>query len=306
MRRTMVVLLSVALLVALVAPQAAAAEAEAQVVIAGDVDVPRGTTVGDVVVVDGRVSVAGRVDGDVISVSGPVRVAGTVDGSISAVSDRVTLLPGARVTGDLRYGDERPVIARSATVGGEVSDEGWSELADFPWGAVGAVGWWLAVSISTLVLGLVLLALAPRAADAAVETARTRLGVSLAWGAGLFVGLPVVAVVALITLIGIPLGLGLLLALIPLAGLGYVTTGYLLGRLLLKDAPGRIAAFLVGWGVLRILAIVPFLGVLAWLAAIVVGLGVLLVTLWRTRAPAGAPAPAGSGPVPTGPQSAPG
>jgi hypothetical protein len=302
MRRTIVVLLSAVLLLALGVPQAAAADA--QVVISGDVNVPRGSTVGDIVVVDGSVDVAGRVDGDVIAVSGPVRVAGTVDGSISAVSDRVTLLPGARVTGDVRYGDERPAIARSAKVGGEVSDEGWSELADFPWGAVGAVGWWLAVSISTLVLGLVLLALAPRAADAAVDTARTRLGVSLAWGAGLFFGLPLVAVVALITLIGFPLGLGLLLALIPLAGLGYVTTAYLLGRVLLKDAPGRIASFLVGWGLLRVAAIVPFLGVLAWLAAIVVGLGVLLVTLWRTRAPAVGPAPAGSGRVPTGPHSA--
>lgn len=297
MRRMIVLLLGV-LLVALVVPQAAAADPQDQVVISGDVNVPRGATVGDVVVVDGSVSVAGRVDGDVIAVSGPVRVAGTVDGSISAVSDRVTLLAGARVTGDVLYGDERPSIARSATVGGEVSDEGWQELADFPWGVVGAVGWWLAVSISTLVLGLVLLALAPRAADAALETARTRLGVSLAWGAALFFGLPLVAVVALITLIGIPLGLGLLLALIPLAGLGYVTTGYLLGRLLLKDA-SRIAAFLVGWAVLRAIAIVPFLGVLVWLVGIVIGLGILLVTLWGTRAPRGAPAPPRSSPAPT-------
>lgn len=305
MRRTTVLLLAAFLLLALVVPQAASA-ADPQVVISGDVNVPRGSTVGDVVVVDGSIDVAGRVDGDVVAVSGPVRVAGTVDGSVSAVSDRVTLLPGARVTGDLRYGDERPLIARSATVGGEVSDESWADMTDFPWGVIGAVGWWLAVSVSTLVLGLVLVALAPRAADAAVDTARTRLGVSLAWGAGLFFGLPLVAVVALITLIGIPLGVVLLLALIPLAALGYVTTGYLLGRALLKDSPGRIATFLVGWGLLRVAAVVPFLGVLAWLAGIVVGLGVLLVTLWRTRAPGRAQAQAGSGPVPAGPQGAPG
>ena len=74
---------------------------------------------------------------------------------------------------------------------------------------------------------------------------------------------------------------------------------YLLGRLLLKDAPGRIAAFLVGWGILRVVAIVPFRGVLVWLAGIVVGLGVLLVTLWGTRAPRGAPAPPRSSPAPS-------
>jgi hypothetical protein len=85
MQRTIVVLLAAVLLVALAAPQATAADAEYQVVISGDVNVPRGATVGDVVVVDGSVSVGGRVDGDVIAVSGPVRMAGTVDGSITGV-----------------------------------------------------------------------------------------------------------------------------------------------------------------------------------------------------------------------------
>ena len=65
-------------------------------VISGDVNVPAGKTVGDVVVIDGAVNVGGRVDGDVVAISRPVRVPGTVDGSVSAVSSRVTLLPSAR------------------------------------------------------------------------------------------------------------------------------------------------------------------------------------------------------------------
>jgi hypothetical protein len=240
--------------------------------------------VGDVVVVDGAVNVGGRVDGDVVAVSGPVRIAGTVDGTISAVSDRVTLLPTARVTGDVQYGDESPRVLPGATVDGKVSDEGWDQFNDFPWGVVSAVAWWLAVSISTLVLGVVLLALAPRAADAAFGAARTAIGPVIGWGAALFVGLPIVAVIALITLVGIPLGLGLLLALVPLGALGYVTACYLLGRRLVKEPHSRMVAFLAGWGILRVLAIVPFLSTLAWLAAVIVGLGALLVALWRARA----------------------
>jgi hypothetical protein len=291
MRRTILTLLPVLVLVGLIVAQpAAAADPQDQVVISGDVNVPRARTVGDVVVVDGSVAVAGRVEGDVIAVSGPVRVSGTVDGTITAVSDRVTLLPRARVTGDVFYGDERPVIAASATVGGEVSDEGWADAADFPWGVVGAVAWWLMVTVSTLVLGLILIALAPRAADAVIATARERLGLSLAWGAGLFVGVPIVAVIALVSLVGIPLGVGLLLALVPVAGLAYVTACYVLGRTLLKDPAGRIPAFLAGWAVLRAVALIPVAGILAWVAAIVVGVGVLVVATWRARGPQPAPA----------------
>jgi cytoskeletal protein CcmA (bactofilin family) len=300
MPRTILLLLLVLVLVGLTAAQpAAAAGPQDQVVISGDVNVPRDRTVGDVVVVDGSVAVAGRVEGDVIAVSGPVRVAGTVDGTITAVSDRLTLLPGARVTGDVFYGDERPVIASSATIGGKVSDEGWADAADFPWGAVGAVAWWVMVTASTLVLGLILVALAPRAADAVVAAARERLGLSLAWGAGLFVTVPILAVIALASLVGIPLGVGLLLALVPVAGLAYVATCYVLGRTLLKDPAGRIPAFLVGWAVLRAAALIPFAGILAWVAAIVVGVGVLVVATWRARGPR--PAPASPSPPSTSP-----
>lgn len=284
MRRYVPLLILSMLFVSL--PQTAAAkdDPQDQVVISGDVNVLPGRTVGDVVVVDGAVNVGGRVEGDVVAVSGPVRVAGTVDGTISAVSDRVTLLPTARVTGDVQYGDESPRVLPGATVDGKVSDEGWDQLNDFPWGVVGAFAWWLAVSISALVLGLVLLALAPRAADAAFGAVQTAIGPVIGWGAVLFVGLPIVAVVALITLVGIPLGLGLLLALVPLGALGYVTACYLLGRRLVKEPRSRMVAFLAGWGILRVLAIVPFLSTLAWLAAVIVGLGALLVALWRARA----------------------
>jgi len=38
-----------------------------------------------------------------------------------------------------------------------------------------------------------------------------------------------------------------------------------------------------GWGILRVLALVPILGGLVWFAAVVVGLGALLVAIWRAR-----------------------
>jgi hypothetical protein len=296
-RRFLLLLLPLVLLI-LVLPDAARADGpQDQVVISGDVNVPPGRTVGDVVVIDGAVNIAGRVDGDVVAVSGPVRVLGTVDGSISAVSDQVTLLPGARVTDDVLYGDEKPVIAPAASVGGEVSDEGWAGVTDFPWGVVGPFAWWLAVTLSTLVLGIVVLALAPRAEDGAYEAARTSIGPVLGWGILLLIGLPIVAVIALATLVGIPLGIGLLLALLPLAGLAYVTSAYLLGRRLVKPPTSRFLAFLAGWGILRVVALVPFLGTLVWIAAVIVGLGALLVALWRSRTPTTPTPAAGPSPV---------
>jgi cytoskeletal protein CcmA (bactofilin family) len=287
----------VAALLLLALTTAAGAQAKSskdQVVLSGSVDIAPGQTVGTVVSVDGPVNIAGHVTGDVVAVSGPVRISGRVDGTVTLVSQRGILAPSAIVGGDLLYGDERPSIAAGARVNGKISDEGWSDLAGPGFGIVGHLLVWLTVSLSSLFLGLALLGFAPRAADGALATARDRLGISAAWGAGLFLGLPVLAVFAVVTLFALPLGLALLCALLPLAAVGYVTTAWLLGnRVGRPGGGGSIPKFLVGWVILRLLALIPFVGALVWLAATALGLGVLAVTAWRRghyERPATAPA----------------
>ena len=270
--------------VALAAP-ATAAGARDQVVITGSVVVGPRQTVGDVVIVDGPVTILGRVTGDVVVVHGRVRIlGGRVAGDVSDVSDRIVLSRGARVGGDLNYVDERPVVAPGAVVGGETKKFDAGDTFPLSGFAV-LLAVWLAVSVSSLLLGLALLAFAPRAADAADAVRRDAPGPSIGWGALLVFGLPILAVLALVTLIGIPLGAGLLLALVPIYAVGYVTGAWLLGRRILRPATSRFVAFLVGWAILRVVALIPIAGALGWLAATVFGLGALIVAAWRARRP---------------------
>jgi cytoskeletal protein CcmA (bactofilin family) len=270
--------------VALAAP-ATAAGARDQVVISGSVVVGPGQTVGDVVIADGPVTISGRVRGDVVVAHGRVRIlGGRVAGDVTNFSDRTVLSRGARVGGDLNYGDERPVVEPGAVVGGETKKFDVGDAFPLSGFAV-LLAVWLAVSVSSLLLGLALLAFAPRAADATDTVGRDAPGPSIGWGALLVFGLPILAVLALVTLIGIPLGAGLLLALVPIYAVGYVTGAWLLGRRILKPATSRFVAFLVGWAILRVVALIPIAGGLGWLAATVFGLGALIVAAWRARRP---------------------
>ena len=274
------------ILTALVAALVLAAPAHAgddQIVITGDVDVPRGQTVGDVIVVDGSVRIQGRVTGDVVAVSAPVRINGPVEGDVVGVAERVVIGPGGRVGGDLSYGDEDPVITVPGAVSGKTEkldfDEFITPLSTFAaWIAL-----WLAMSVSTLLLGLALLWLAPRSLEAALEIARTATGPAIGIGLAVFFGLPAVAVLLMITLLGLPLGIALLLALLPIYAIGYTTSAFLLGRAIVKPPTSRFLAFLAGWGILRVIALVPGLGILAWFGAAVFGLGALGIALWRSR-----------------------
>lgn len=275
---------------------AATAKGDDRIVIKGPVRIAKGETADDVVVIRGAVTVAGRVRGDLVVISGKLRIGGRVDGDVLTVADRARLGPHARLGGDLRYVDKRPIVPRSARVAGKVKRVNAGKIAA-PLGVGVAIGFWVAVSISTFLLGLLLLLAAPRAADATQEAAGARLGPSFGWGLLLFFGIPIVAVLALVTIVGSPLGVGLLLALLPLYAIGYTTAAWLLGRRLVGPPRGRVASFLAGLAILRVLALIPVLSSLVWFIATVIGLGALLITLRRARSGVVA-APAGPSPEP--------
>src|SRR6266545_1651003 len=200
------------------------------------------------------------------------------------LSGRAELGSGARVTGDVVSRDA-PVVASGATVGGTIrrlqTNPRWDQ---FGW--VGRFAFWLAVSVSTLVVGLVMLWLVGRGAGRILEAGRTRIGASIGWGLLVFFGLPIVAILALVTVVGIPLGIGVLAALGLIYALGYCASAWVLGRLILRTRTAWVVAFLLGWAILRAVALIPILGGLVWFAAAVFGLGTLVVAIWQGRAAA--------------------
>lgn len=266
-----------------------------EIVFSGTVRVPHGEHADRVVIGDGRVDIRGHVDGVILAVDARVHIGrgAVVDGKVISIARRVVVDPGATLNNDLIYVDKKPHVARGATVYGDVRRASVRDL----WfgGLLVHAAVWIAFTLSSLALGLILIWLIPATAfRAAFRAARDRTGPAIAWGIGLFVGLPLAAVAAVLTLVGIPLGLLMLLALLPIYAIGYVASAFVLGRAVTSARRGTVAAFLAGWGILRAVAVVPGVGSLAWLAATVFGLGVLTVALWRSR-----------GPVETQPETAP-
>lgn len=299
-------------LAVLIAPGFAQAANE-QIVIKGDVNVARGEVASDVVVASGDVNIAGTVTNDVVAFSGKIRVSGTVEGDLVALSEPIVLTRGARVDGDVIYGAEPPIVAPGARVGGEQREFDQSDLGSEIGQTALVLGVLLLIglALSTLLIGLVLLWLFPRAADSLLAPANDRIGRSIGWGVALSFGLPILAILLLITVIGIPVGGFILLALLPLYAVGHVTSQWLLGRTIVKAPRARWVSFLAGWAILNVAALVPFLGALVGLAATVFGLGVLAVTASQaggagpppatpTPAPAAGP-PSGGAPVPPPP-----
>jgi len=258
------------------------ANSDDQVILTGGLVVPEGETAKTAVVFNGDVLIAGTVSETLVVFNGRTEITGTVDEDVVVFNGSVVLRSGARVGGDV-VSRQAPQIEDGATVEGSIDDlqKRW-DYWDITF--VGRLGWWLAYTVSTLVLGLVLLMLARGLDPASIRALRDRLGATIGFGVLWFVLLPIVAVLLLVTIVGIPLGLFLLFGLGLVYSIGYVVGGLAIGRLVVKEPTSRYLAFLAGWGALRVLALVPFLGGIAWLVGTVLGLG----TLWvAARAPSG-------------------
>ena len=273
------------------------------VVFTGALVVPTGTAVGDAIIFNGDATIDGDVRGNVIATNGDVTVSGNVSEDVFSLNGRVTLTGEAVVGGDItsRF---TPVIASTATFDGRIRSARGFDVDVGGLTTVSRILVWLATTVSSFLLGLLLVLFVPRAAEAVARTAAVKLGASIGFGFLMLVGIPIAAVIAIGVLLGIPLGVGVLLALGLLYWLGYTAGAYALGRRLISGPGKSMLAFLAGWGILRGLALIPVLASLVWLAATVWGLGALVIAAraaGRPTADAAGVAGAGIPPVPPPP-----
>jgi hypothetical protein len=264
--------------------------------VSGDVEVARGEvvtglvatvdgsasihgTVTDYVVVgDGDLHVSGRVTRSVVVVHGNAVISGHVGGDVVALTGRVTVTRTGRVDGDV-VSRRDPSIAHG-TVKGDIRSVDLRGI--FTGVIIGFLAYlWLAVTISVAVLGLVFVGLLPKAADTSVAAGK-RIKASIGWGLLIGVVGPFLGVLVLATVLGLPLGLTMLAGLNVLAPLGYVTVSLMLGRLWVKGTSprARLGAFFAGFGVLRLVALVPGLGLLVWILVCIYGIGAVSMAAW--------------------------
>lgn len=275
------------------------------VLAGGSLELAQEATVGrDLVVGGGTATVAGHVGRDLTAGAGTVDLLGRVERNVKAEATNLHLASGASVGGNLDYASDNAArIDSGATVSGTVTHSPASfahEPTPAQRAADGFVGW-LRLMVGMFTLGLLLVLPFGAFSRRASETiGRSPLG-SLGLGLTALVGVPIAAL--LVFVLGLLVG-GWALSLAALAVLaigaaaGYVLAALFVGRsgfrLIGRPEAHPLLALLVGLAVLTALGLVPFLGGLVNLAAVVFGLGALTLALFRTwRGPTPAPAAPG-------------
>lgn len=253
---------------------------------AGEIELgPQSVVGGNLWLAGGQLPLLGTVRGDVHVAGGRVLVDGTIDGDVVAASGDLALGPHARIAGVLRHSGGTVRRDEAAQVGGgTLAWPGWRDerppaahrsAPAFGW------GWTLALAI----LAALWLALAPRFLTRVGCALRQRPVASVAFGFAWLICAPLVLLVLLVTVIGLPLTLLGALLYVLLLPLAYVSTAIALGDAALRSWVGRAepswgwraaaaALLLAGlWQATRL----PWIGVALSALVVLAGLGALVL-----------------------------
>ena len=258
--------------------QAAAGTVVVEGTVGGDAEVGAGSF---------ELTESGRIDGSLDVGAGSITVDGAVGGDVRAGADSVVLGPNAAVDGEFRYDAETFTRSPDASVAGGVvedpslGDGGGSGIAgggDFLPSWVGTVYG----AVANLVLGSVLLFAFPRFSRGVGDRVGTDPLVSGGVGLLALVVAPVALLLLAITIVGIPLALVGFVAYGVAIWVGSVYGQYALGSLILGrlGSPSRWLALLVGVVAVALIGLVPWVGGIAELLVLLLGLGSLGLGLY--------------------------
>jgi hypothetical protein len=259
-------------------------EDSAVILLNSDAFIAADETVENLVVISADAVIEGTVTGSLVVIEGDATISGRVGDSVTVISGDINLLDTAvvdnvhSVRGDL-------IRAPGATVTGDIDE---SDFTGF-WAAIGVLSviLWVGVTIAAVVAGIVFALIGGRQLRAAATLMTGEAVNAIVGTVFLWVGLPILAVLALITVVGIPLGVGILIFLIPVLGvLGYLVAATRIGSFatgaLKADAASRpVVAVLIGVIVLQLVLLIPVIGAVLVIVASIWGAGSLAFIAYR-------------------------
>jgi cytoskeletal protein CcmA (bactofilin family) len=217
-------------------------------------------------------------------------LSGKVGGGIRLKGDEFTINSSAEVDGPIRFeGNHEAEVATGAKLASPVE---FHKLEHKPQYLEGHYYVWRVIWTAAFILfGLVLFLLMPKFAEETIAAAEL-YGAPIGLGVLVFFGVPIAAIIACITVVGIPLGIlvcGFWLLMLCTAEIvvGTVVGNWILGKA--RDTAGLIGRMTLGFVLVRViytgLEQMHVIGLLAGLGILIWGMGSISLALYRRLQP---------------------
>ena len=263
------------------------------VVAGGQVDIASTAIIGrDLVFGAGNIQINAPIGDDVKGGGGEVTIKNVVAGNVEIGAKNLVINSTANIRGNLIYVSENEAeIQSGAKIGGTTTQK----VPEVKEPVVPTLGIWgkVIAFLMTLLAGTVIILIAPQRATAVATSIRRKPWLSLGWGAIILFATPIAAIVTFITVIGVPVGLigltlyGIAIYLSQIA-VGLFIGYWIIGYFSKVESRGiLVGALALGFAILTLLKLIPYVGFPLWLATALFGIGAM--TLSQKTLHAGAP-----------------
>jgi hypothetical protein len=258
-----------------------------------------GSVGGSVFIVAADTELTGGADGPVIIYGNNVSLGGTFGGDVTVVaSGRVALAAGTKIAGKLTYqSPEEAIVPSSAVVHGGVLYTNASYLPDVGTSRILSlisIGVFLVIRVlGALILAGLFAGLFPRLnaqfVEDTVNLRPSRILLTTLLGLAVFIATPVLALLLMITFVGIGLALLFLIVYAFLALLALLYAGILIGALIARRFSHRTLVLwhdgVLGMLILSIITLVPYIGLFVALLVTAFSAGMLLIIFFNFAFP---------------------
>lgn len=235
----------------------------------------------------------GNIGRDLHGGAGKANIAGQISGNLNlnfGAQDKnkqpLTIAGTAKINGDVKYTSvANAVIANGAVIKGQTIHDlpkttaKKSNFTNLGW------WWWKLISIfSALVIGLILISFWREQILKITDLMLNKIGPSFGWGLLALLLTPLIIIILLITIIGIPLSLILLALWLIALYASKILVGILIGRSLInnywpKQKDSLILAMIIGIVIAYLIFSLPIIGLFISLLAMLWGLGGIMLAL---------------------------
>lgn len=279
-------------------------------IMAGQVNVD-GEVAGDLNILGGTVSVNGKVGDDLRAAGGTVEIGGKVDDDLFIATGQCQLKPSSVIDGEVYIGAGSLVIAgqtesikagignltvkRSGTIKGDLIYQSQNQAEIAPEADINgevnfkqtqqekktATTFRLVYGfLSSVLVGVLLIYLLSSFIEDTLKDCLPKVGLSILWGMGILIITPILAIILLMTIIGTPLSIGLMLVypillylgkIIGMIGLGF----WLIGKFKSETELDWLAVIL-GAFIFYLLGLVAIVGPALQFTIQIIGLGLFI------------------------------
>lgn len=245
----------------------------------------------DATIFASSIQLGGKIGRDITMGGQSINVSGTIGRNVTAEVGQLTLASGSRIGGNLDYTSNALATVNSGAKVAGTTQRHEPPLNEKQAAAMQPTNLWIATFwgvfywfCSILVLGLVLAGLAPRSFQTTGTIMIKQGGWALLAGLAALIMTPVVAVMLMITFVGVPLAVVMMLLWVVGLFVSFAYSGYSLGawlveRTMWKPRWPRALALLIGLVMLSVLMLIPVIGGIFGFLTLIWGLGGVVLML---------------------------